>query len=301
MRTLPSLNALRAFEVCGRLLSVQLAAAELNVTPAAVSRQIKLLEDQLGVQLFERGHRSITLTQVGTSYLADIVRGFEAMRTATINLTEVRRRRTLKIRGYTTFAMNWLLPHLSTFHREHPDVEVIFTTSLQPVDFNTEDVDAAIRLSHAPSSEIGSDRLVPNELVPVCSPDFLRAHPDLNDASPETLSNLTLLHSLARREDWAKWLDEAGVRGVNPLGGLSYESSVLAYGAAMQGHGVAIAQRVLVANQLREGTLVMPFSFVLDLGAFTYYLVYPHEHLQKPEFAAFREWLLSVSAASPDA
>jgi LysR family transcriptional regulator, glycine cleavage system transcriptional activator len=192
--------------------------------------------------------------------------------------------------------MNWLLPRLSTFHREHPDIEVSLTTSLQPVDFNTEDVDAAIRLSHAPSSDLGFDRLVPNELVPVCSPVFLQTHPALNDATPEALRDVPLLHSLARREDWAKWLDAAGVRGTNPLGGLSYESSVLAYGAAMQGHGVAIAQRVLVASQLQDGTLVMPFSFVLDLGAFTYYLVYPHEHLQKPEFAVFRAWLLSVSA-----
>src|ERR1700745_894078 len=98
MRTLPSLNALRAFEVCGRLLSVQLAANELNVTPAAVSRQIKLFEDKLGGPLFERARRSTTCTAIGERYLADIVRGFETMRAATINLTEVRRRRTLKIR-----------------------------------------------------------------------------------------------------------------------------------------------------------------------------------------------------------
>jgi len=237
------------------------------------------------------------LTPIGERYLTDIVRGFETMRTATINLTEARRRRTLKIRGYTTFSMNWLLPRLSAFHREHPDIEVSLTTSLQAVDFNTEDVDGAIRLSHAPSSELGFDRLVPNELVPVCSPAFLRAHPDLADATPQALRNVPLLHSLARREDWAKWLDAAGVRGVNPLSGLSYESSILAYFAATQGVGVAIAQRVLVADQLRDGTLVMPFSFVLDLGAFTYYLIYPREHLTNPEFAAFRDWLLSIGEA----
>jgi LysR family glycine cleavage system transcriptional activator len=109
-----------------------------------------------------------------------------------------------------------------------------------------------------------------------------------------------LLHSLARREDWAKWLDAAGVRGVNPLSGLSYESSILAYFAATQGVGVAMAQRVLVADQLRDGTLVMPFSFVLDQGAYTYYLIYPRVHLSNAEFAAFRNWLLSIGEA-PDA
>jgi LysR family glycine cleavage system transcriptional activator len=299
MRTLPSLNALRAFEAAGRLLSVQLAAEELHVTPAAVSRHIKLLEGQLGVTLFGRGHRSISLTPMGERYLVDIARAFEGMRIATVNLTESQRRRHLKIRAYTTFSRNWLIPRLSSFHAQHPDIEVILTTSLQPVDFKGDDVDAAIRLSHAPSSDIGFDRLVPNELVPVCSPEFLRAHPDLTDETPEALRKVPLLHSLARREDWAKWLDAAGVKRVNPLGGLSYESSVLAYFAATQGHGVAIAQRVLITEDLDCGRLVMPFSFVLDEGAFTYYLVYPKSHISSSEFAAFREWLLSVSGGQP--
>jgi LysR family transcriptional regulator, glycine cleavage system transcriptional activator len=296
MRILPSLNALRAFEVVGRLLSVQLAADELNVTPAAVSRHIKLLEDQLGVTLFDRGHRSITLTPVGHRYLIDIARAFESMTVATVNLTEIRRRRTLKIRAYTTFSMKWLLPRLSTFHQENPDIEVSLTTSLHAVDFNAENVDAAIRLSHAPSSDIGFDRLVPNELVPVCSPEFARAHPELNDETPSSLGKVPLLHSLARPEDWAKWLDAAGVRGVNPLSGTSYESSILAYDAAARGHGVAMAQRVLISDELEGGKLVRPFSFVLDEGSFTYYLVYPKSHLSNTEFNLFRTWLLSRSS-----
>ena len=295
MRILPSLNALRAFEVAGRLLSVQLAADELHVTPAAVSRHIKLLEDQLGVTLFDRGHRSISLTPMGHRYLSDIARAFEAMTVATVNLVEVRRRRTLKIRAYTTFSMKWLLPRLSTFHQENPDIEVSLTTSLQAVDFNAEDVDGAIRLSHAPSSDIGFDRLVPNELTPVCSPEFANAHPELNDTTPESLNKVPLLHSLARREDWAKWLDAAGVHGVNPLGGLSYESSILAYDAAARGHGVAMAQQVLVSDELANGKLVRPFSFVLSEGSYTYYLVYPKSHLSNAEFNLFRTWLLSSS------
>jgi LysR family glycine cleavage system transcriptional activator len=299
MRTLPSLNALRAFEAAGRLLSVQLAAEELHVTPAAVSRHIKLLEDQLNLTLFDRGHRSITLTPMGERYLVDIARAFEAMRTATVNLTGSQHGRHLKIRAYTTFARNWLIPRLSSFHVQHPDIEVILSTSVQPVDFKTDDVDAAIRLSHAPSSDIGFDRLLQNELVPVCSPEFLRAHPELTNETPEALRKVPLLHSLARREDWAKWLHAAGVKGVNPLGGLSYESSVLAYFAATQGHGVAIAQRVLITEDLDSGRLVMPFSFALDEGAFTYYLVYPKSRTSSPEFTAFREWLLSIGATRP--
>jgi LysR family transcriptional regulator, glycine cleavage system transcriptional activator len=293
MRILPSLNALRAFEVVGRLLSVQLAADELNVTPAAVSRHIKLLEDQLGVALFDRGHRSISLTPMGHRYLTDIARAFESMTVATINLVEIRRRRTLKIRAYTTFSMKWLLPRLSTFHQENPDIEVSLTTSVQAVDFNAEDVDAAIRLSHAPSSDVGFDRLVPNELTPVCSPEFAHAHPELNDETPDSLKKVPLLHSLARRDDWAKWLDAAGVHGVNPLGGLSYESSILAYDAAARGHGVAMAQQVLVSDELEKGKLVRPFSFILSEGSFTYYLVYPKSHLSNAEFNLFRTWLLS--------
>jgi len=298
MRILPSLNALRAFEVAGRLLSVQLAADELHVTPAAVSRHIKLLEDQLGVTLFDRGHRSISLTPMGHRYLSDIARAFEAMTVATVNLVEVRRRRTLKIRAYTTFSMKWLLPRLSTFHQENPDIEVSLTTSLQAVDFNAEDVDGAIRLSHAPSSDIGFDRLVPNELTPVCSPEFANAHPELNDTTPESLNKVPLLHSLARRDDWAKWLDAAGVHGVNPLGGLSYESSILGYDAAARSHGVAIAQQVLVSDELANGKLVRPFSFILGEGSYTYYLVYPKSHLSNAEFNLFRTWLLASSRSN---
>ncbi|MEM5299706.1 transcriptional regulator GcvA [Burkholderia sp. JPY481] len=296
MRILPSLNALRAFEVVGRLLSVQLAAEELNVTPAAVSHHIKVLEEQLGVALFERGHRSITLTPLGKTYLTEISRSFEAMKIATMNLTEMKQHRTLKIRAYTTFSMKWLLPRLSTFHAHYPDIEVSLTTSLQAVDFANEDVDAAIRLSFEPSTDMGFDRLAPNELVPVCSPEFRAEHPELNDKTPESLSNVPLLHSLARREDWAKWLDAAGVRGVNPLAGLSYESSILAYDAAARGHGIAIAQKVLVSDDIDNGKLVMPFSFALDEGSYTYYLVYPKGRLTNPELAAFRNWLLSDAA-----
>ncbi|BAO92801.1 LysR family transcriptional regulator (plasmid) [Caballeronia cordobensis] len=296
MRILPSLNALRAFEVVGRLLSVQLAADELHVTPAAVTRHIKLLEDQLGIVLFERGHRSMTLTPRGQQYLRDISRAFDAMKVATINLSETKRRRALNIRAYTTFSMKLLLPRLTTFHQQNPDIEVSLTTSLQPVDFNVENVDAAVRLSPLPSSELGFDRLVPNQLLPVCSPQFLEAHPGLNDASPQALAQVPLLHSLARREDWGKWLDAAGVRGVNPMSGLSYESSILAYDAAARGHGVAMAQKVLVAEELEAGRLIAPFSFVLDEGDFTYYLIYPKAHLDMPEFQVFRDWLLSSLA-----
>ncbi len=294
MRTLPSLNALRAFDAAGRLLSFQLAAKELNVTPAAISWQVRLLEDQLGVMLFERGHRPVTLTPLGRQYLSDIVQAFESIRTSTINLTEAGRHRTLKIRAYTTFSMKWLLPRLTTFHEQHPDIEVTLTTSLQPVDFSSEDVDGAIRLSRPPVG-LAFDRLVPNRLRPVCSPEFLRMHETLNGDCPDALRHVALLHSLARRDDWAKWLDAAGVHGVNPLAGLSYESSTLAYFGAIQGHGVAIAQEVLVRDDLEAGRLVTPFTFVLDQGEYTYHLIYPPEHLQKTEFAIFRDWIIGQS------
>ncbi|CAM3930405.1 transcriptional regulator GcvA [Bordetella muralis] len=292
-RALPSLNALRAFEAAGRLKSFQLAAQELHVTAAAVSRHVKLLEEELGFPLFDRGHRSVALTSLGQQYLADIAEGFDSLKRATQDVVEASQKRKLRIQAYTTVAMKWLVPRLASFHAASPEIEVSLTTSLEDVDFSIDALDGAIRLSNPPLA-LGADKLMANELVPVCSPAFMDRHSQIQGDKTEGLRGLTLLHSLARRQDWRKWLSAAGVQGVNPLAGLSYESSTLAYQAAIHGHGLAIAQRALVMQELAAGDLVMPFSFVLDEGDFTYYLVYPHEHLNRPEFAAFRSWLISV-------
>ena len=273
MEKLPPLNQLKDFEAAGRLLSIQDAAVELHVTPAAISRQVKGLEGWLDVQLFVRDHRAVRLTPEGERYLAEITEGLDLIRKATQRLTRNAARRTLKIRAYTTFSMKWLIPRLSSFHALHPDIDVRLTTSLVPVDFGREDIDAAVRLGLDGCQGLAADWLLPNELVPVCSPEFLRQHPGLEDV--KNLGQATLLHSLARPDDWNKWLKAAGLRRVDGYSGLKYESSVMIYQAAIEGHGIAIAQRVFVTDDLASGRLVMPYQFVLDEGDHTYYLVYP--------------------------
>lgn len=289
MERLPPLNALRAFEAAGRLLSITQAAEELRVTPAAISHQIRLLEEHLRMKLFARSHRAIHLTPAGQQYLAEITRHLAGIRRATANMMQLRDRKVLRIRAYTTFGVRWLIPRLSSFHALHPDIDVRLTTSLEEVDFENEDIDAAIRLGAGNWSGLQADRLFPNELVPVCSPGMLERKPHV--AQPEGLARETLLHSLARPDDWAHWLRAAGVTGVNPYGGMKYESSILAYQAAIEGQGIAIAQKALVEEDLSAGRLVMPCGFCLDMGAYTYYFIFPISNPRSVALEAFRDWL----------
>ncbi|WP_157264430.1 transcriptional regulator GcvA [Azohydromonas aeria] len=291
MDRLPPLNAIRAFEAAARHMSITLAADELHVTPGAVSRQIKTLEDALGVQLFTRGHRNVTLTRQGQDYFRAVTRAIEVLREGTRKLQRRRQRKQLKIRAYTTFAMRWLIPRLSGFHAAHPDVEVLLKASLEPVDFRNEDIDGAIRLGDGNWPGAHAIRLVDNVLVPVASPALLGAGPKLR--RPADLAHHTLLHSSARPDDWGYWLEAAGVgEQIDARAGMTYESSAMSYAAAVEGQGVAIAQRFLVEKDLQEGRLVTPFKKALDMGDFTYYLLTPAHREESPDMKRFRLWLL---------
>ncbi|MDZ5459510.1 transcriptional regulator GcvA [Azohydromonas lata] len=291
MDRLPPLNAIRAFEAAARHMSITLAAEELHVTPGAVSRQIKTLEDALGVQLFTRGHRNISLTRQGQDYCRAVTRAIEVLREATRKLQRRRQRKQLKIRAYTTFAMRWLIPRLSGFHAAHPDIEVLLKASLEPVDFRNEDIDGAIRLGDGHWPGAHAIRLVDNVLVPVASPALLGAGPKLK--RPPDLAHHTLLHSIARPDDWGYWLEAAGVsEQIDARAGMTYESSAMSYAAAVEGQGVAIAQRFLVEKDLQEGRLVTPFKKALDMGDFTYYLLTPSHREESADMQRFRLWLL---------
>jgi LysR family glycine cleavage system transcriptional activator len=296
MNQLPPLNPLRAFEAAGRLKSIRKAAEELSVTAGAVSRQVQILETYLGTRLFRREARSAILTAAGEQYLAEITKYLNGIREATVKLTGERgqSRQVLKVRAYITFASKWLIPRLSSFHDANPATEVRITASLEAVDFEHEDVDCAIRLGDGnwPSCEV--DRLVSNELIPVCSPDYRR---EAKLKSPADLTRCTLLHSLARPDDWMHWLNTAGLSGIDSFAGLKYQSSVMVYQAAIEGQGVAIAQRFLVEDDLRRRKLLRPFSVACDRGDFTYYLVYPKNRLRNPSFRTFREWLVAQTKA----
>lgn len=291
MDRLPPLNAVRAFEAAARHLSITLAAEELHVTAGAVSRQIKGLEQALGFPLFTRGHREIALTRQGSEYYRAVTRAFDALREATRKVTRTRARKQLKILAYTTFAMRWLIPRLSGFHSAHPDIEVLLTASLRPIDFRKEDIDGAVRLGDGTWPGAKAYRLVSNILAPVASPALLKSGPKLR--KPADLTQHTLLHSIARPDDWRYWLEAAGVDGkVDARAGMTYESSAMAYAAAIEGQGLAIAQLFLVARDLEEGRLAMPFKKTVDMGEFTYYLLTPSHREESASMKTFRLWML---------
>jgi LysR family transcriptional regulator, glycine cleavage system transcriptional activator len=295
MDRLPPLNPLRAFEATGRLRSVRRAADELCVTAGAVSRQIQSLEAFLGVKLFRREPRSVALTANGEQYLAAVSEHLDGIRQATVRITGGQGKEILKIRAYTTFAMRWLIPRLSQFQELNPTVEVRLTTSLEAVDFSYEDVDCAIRLGDGQWPGVNAERLIPNELLPVCSPSYQQTF-TLSD--PVDLQRATLLHSLARPDDWPLWFQAADLPTTHSQAGPKYESSVLTYQAALDGQGVAVAQKAFVAEDLKSGRLIQPFGPVLDRGDFTYYLIYPENRLRKPAFRQFRTWLKQTSEPS---
>nr|WP_315594004.1 transcriptional regulator GcvA [uncultured Cupriavidus sp.] len=297
MDRLPPLNAIRAFEVVARRLSITIAAEELHVTPGAVSRQIRTLEDALGIALLVRGHRQIALTRAGEEYYRAVTKSMDVLREATVRLTRRTRRTQLKVRAYTTFAMRWLIPRLSSFHAANSGIEVLLTASLDPVDFRREDIDGAIRLGDGKWSGANAHRLVSNILVPVCSPTVAK-----KVRKPADLQRQVLLHSIARPDDWACWLAAAKVDGeVDARSGMTYQSSAMAYAAALEGQGFAIAQRFLVEDDLGSGKLVAPFRKAVDMGDFTYYLVTPADRSESASMATFRKWLLAQFEQDPPA
>jgi LysR family glycine cleavage system transcriptional activator len=297
MRPLPPLNAVRAFEAAARHLSISKAADELSVTPGAVSRQIQLLEDFLGAPLLQRGHRSIALTRAGADYFRAATKAIDVLREATQRAARRAKRKRLQVRAYTTFAMRWLIPRLSGFQSAHPDVEALLTASLDEVDFRREDLDAAIRLGDGRWAGCRSDRLVDNLLSPVASPRLLAAGPKLR--KPSDVRHHTLLHSIARPDDWAYWLEATGAADVvDPRAGMTYQSSAMAYAAAIEGQGLAMAQLFLVEDDLRERRLVRPFKQVVDRGDYTYYLVTPNHRAESAPTKQFRAWLLEQFAAA---
>ncbi len=299
MDRLPPLNAVRAFEAAARHLSMTLAAAELNVTPGAVSRQVRSLEDFLGVRLLHRGHQQISLTRQGADYFRGVTKAIDALRDATQLLKRRAQRKQLKVRAYTTFAMAWLIPRLSGFHAAHPAIEVLLTASLDPVDFRKEDLDGAIRLGDGKWPGANSVRLVSNILTPVASPALVASS---KLKKPTDLRHHTLLHSIARPDDWRHWLDAVGAGDtVDASAGMTYQSSSMVYAAAVEGQGIAMAQLFLVENELRYGKLVRPFKQTVDMGDYTYYLLTPSHRAESAHMQKFRSWLLEQFRAGSGA
>ena len=289
--TLPPLNALRVFEVAGRLGSFKLAAEALHVTPGAVSRQVALLEEFLQRPLFERQHREVRLTPEGRQYLADIGLAFSQLREGTRRLRQAGGERPLNIWCPMTFSLRWLAPRLPQFQRRHPQREVSITTVLSPLEVDLARFDVAIRIGRGQWRGMRSQRLVGIELTPVCSPALLGGR-----SRRMTLADLrrhTLLHSAARPDYWRLWLEAAGATGIDPARGMRLESVGLAWELAMQGAGIAMGQLALVQGDLTAGRLVAPFAHVQPIED-AFYLIESPAARQDPVAQDFVAWALAA-------
>lgn len=289
LRHLPSLPALRVFEAAGRLQSFTLAADELDVTTSAVSRQIGALERALGVKLFERLPRGLRLTAAGARYLAEVA---DALRRLEHASTALRggARRTLRLSVLPSFAGNWLVPRLPAFEAAHPDVDVMLEATTRYADFRHEQVDLAIRFGTGPWDGLASERLLPLEYYPVCSPRRLRSL-----RRPADLARDTWLDEVHVPQAWPRWLDAAGVPGIEPVRRLTYDNAQLMLDAAMAGQGVALATDVLAERWLRERRLAQPFDVRAESAA-TYHLVMRPGDRASADVRAFRDWIVAEMA-----
>ncbi|WP_111563248.1 transcriptional regulator GcvA [Rhizobium sp.] len=286
---LPSLSALRAFEAAARHLSMTLAARELNVTPGAVSLQIRDLETSLGVRLFERKTRALALTPEGADYFTTLRAAFRLVREATAAITARNRGTVLNVTCTAGFATYWLVPRLSRFEALNPEIDVRISASHRVMDFQRDGIDLAIRHGLGGYDGLVSERLVDDELVPVCTPKL--ADELGPDPSPDALAPFQLIHDVYRH-DWQLWLEAAGASNVDAARGPVFMHGNGAYEAMKAGLGFALMRRSFVTTELEEGQLVAPFP-VGVASRLAFHLVYPGQALERPTAAAFRRWLLS--------
>ncbi|HEY9548341.1 MAG TPA: LysR substrate-binding domain-containing protein [Kiloniellaceae bacterium] len=290
----PPLQTLRAFEAAGRLLSMALAAAELNVTPSAVSRQIQTLEEDLGVALFRRMTRRIALTEEGTSLhqvvsraLAELIREAERLRSHEVTPW-------LTISTSVSFASKWFAPRLHRLMSRLPEVDIRLEVSDLNVDLNDGRVDAALRYGVGTYPGAATERILEETMSPVCSPDYRSRIGGLID--PADLIRCTLLHERRVLHDdstlpnWERWLAAAGVAGTRSRGPTLSHGS-LTIEAALRGEGVALGRSVLVAEDVAAGRLVEPFPQIRLPAGRGYDLVHRPGEEDDPRILALREWL----------
>lgn len=289
---LPSLNGLRAFEAAARHLSFTLAASELNVTQTAISHQIRRLEEELGIRLFIRQNRALALTPEARDYLPGVRAAFNDLRLATDRLLRKDDDKVLTVSTIASLAAKWLLPRLTDFQERHPGIDVRITTSTSLVDFQRDNVDAAIRYGRGQWPGLRAEWLMADELFPVCSPSLLRGDKPLR--RPEDLKDHVLLHTTSG-DDWRLWLTAAGLpAGLSRQPGITFDMTFMTVQAAIDGMGVAMGRTSYVQDDIAKGRLVVPFKIALPADA-GFYLVSPEGRREAPKLIAFRDWMIAAT------
>lgn len=292
-RALLPLNALRVFDAAARHLSFKAAADELAVTPAAVSQQIRSLEDYLGVVLFKRHARSLALTEEARRSLSALRAGFESFEEAVKTLQAAQASDILTVSVSPSFASKWLLPRIDGFYADRPTMEVRIQASDDLVNFAEENVDLALRYGSGHYDGLRSEKLMDEHILPVCHPDLMVGEAAIS--LPADLQHHTLIHDVSEDADpstpsWPMWLKAAGAGGVQPRRSLHFDLATLALDAAAAGKGVALARRVLADPDLKAGRLVAPFEGQIA-ARFGYYMVAPEAQWRQRKIAGFAQWL----------
>lgn len=296
---LPPLNSLRAFDASARHRSFTRAAQELNVTPAAISHQIKGLEETLGARLFRRTRGTLMLTEEGQRLLPGIRKGFTAFNEAMENFSLYHQTGPLNVALTPSFASKWLIPRIEHFNARFPEIDIRVTTTMELIDYEREGVDIGVRFGRGGYSDLVVETLLTSEVTPVCSPDLLAGEKPLE--TPHDIANHTLLHDDSpllddTHPDWAMWLRAAKVTNVDPSHGLRFDNASTCISAAVEGVGIALARTALIDGDLAAGRLVRLFELSLP-SAFGYYVAYPKRSEKLPKVMAFRDWLFEEVAA----
>jgi LysR family transcriptional regulator, glycine cleavage system transcriptional activator len=298
LRRLPPLNALKAFEASARHQSFTLASAELCVTQGAISQQVKALEARLGLKLFNRTRKGLTITQAGCDYL-DVVRdAFDRIAAGTARITQQYKSNVLTVSTSPDFAAKWLVHRLGDFAKQYPEIELRLSASLHHVDFATEDVDMAVRHGDGQWAGLSSVRLSSEQLLPVCSPVVANKALQgkaLQVLTPEAVLSIPLLH-VNDYANWRRWFDLVRQPISSPLQGLIVNRDSMVIDAAINGQGFALARSSLVLKDLLAGHLVAPFKQTLPLPT-AYWIVAPQASADLSKVSVFRTWLLDNAQA----
>ena len=287
---IPSLSALQAFEAAARLLSFTRAADELNITQSAISRHICSLEARLGVNLFRRERRRISLSDAGAAYLPEVRACLDRIEASTQQILAYRRGAgVLNLATLPTFGAKWLAPRLAEFQALHPNILMNFAVRTEPFDFSGSDLDAAIHFGLLVWPNVVAERLIGEELVPVCSLELkesLRA-----GGGPQGLTRFPLLELTALPDAWDQWLRTAGARRQEGRKGARFEHFTMAIQATISHAGILLVPHFLVADDIREGRLAVayPLSTPTEMA---YYFIYPHSKANLPALRVFRDWIL---------
>ncbi|MFY7760354.1 transcriptional regulator GcvA [Aquidulcibacter sp.] len=292
----PPLNALRAFEAAARRLSFTKAAEDLDVTPGAISQQVKILEDFVGQPLFRRLGRAVELTDSARASMPLLREAFERIDDAVRQMRLPLRRERVSVSAAPSFASKWLVPRIDRFQAANPDVQVWVAADMNLVDFAYADVDLAVRYGPGFYEGVTSEMLMGEEVLPVCSPALLEGSKPLR--TPQDLVGHTLLHDVSPDNDpscpdWSMWLTARGVPRADGNQGLRFNQSAMVIDAAASGRGVALAKRAIAAADLQSGRLVAPFSGEGDKVGFAYWLVRPKGRTMTPALKAFLDWIKS--------